>query len=47
MKHSKLKLLGSGEIKEKLNIKTDFISKSAKLKIEKAGGVISILKEKA
>ena len=32
---------------EKLNIKADFISKSAKLKIEKAGGVISILKEKA
>ena len=37
--------IGSSE--EKLNIKADFISKSAKLKIEKAGGVISILKEKA
>ena len=46
-KYNKLKILGNGEIKEKLNIKTDFISKSAKLKIEKAGGVISILKEKA
>ena len=46
-KYNKLKILGNGEIKEKLNIKTDFISKSAKLKIEKAGGVISILKVKA
>tara|TARA_B100001175_G_C19375116_1_gene573730 strand:+ start:470 stop:931 length:462 start_codon:yes stop_codon:yes gene_type:complete len=46
-KYSKLKILGKGEIKEKLNIKADFISKSAKSKIEKAGGVISILKEKA
>ena len=46
-KYNKLKILGNGEIKEKLNIKADFISKSAKLKIEKAGGVISILKEKA
>ena len=46
-KYNKLKILGSGETKEKLNIKADFISKSAKLKIEKAGGVISILKEKS
>ena len=46
-KYDKLKILGNGEIKEKLNIKADFISKSAKLKIEKAGGVISIIKEKA
>ena len=46
-KYNKLKILGNGEIKEKLNIKANFISKSAKLKIEKAGGVINILKEKA
>ena len=46
-KYNKLKILGSGEIKERLKIKTDFISKSAKSKIEKAGGVISILKEKS
>ena len=46
-KYSKLKILGNGEIKDKLKIKTDFISKSAKLKIEKAGGVITLLKEKS
>ena len=46
-KYNKLKILGSGDIKERLKIKTDFISKSAKSKIEKAGGVISILKEKS
>ena len=46
-KYSKLKILGHGEIKDKLKIKTDFISKSAKSKIEKAGGVITLLKEKS
>ena len=46
-KYNKLKILGKGEIKEKLTIKTDFISKSAKSKIEKAGGVISLLKDKS
>ena len=45
-KFSKLKILGNGEIKEKIKIKADFISKSAKAKIEKIGGSISILKEK-
>ena len=42
-KYEKLKILGSGEYKGKLKIKTDFISKSAKLKIEKAGGSVEIL----
>ena len=46
-KYNKLKILGNGEIKDKLKIKTDFISKSAKLKIEKVGGVITLLKEKS
>ena len=41
-----LKILGNGEIKEKIKIKADFISKSAKEKIEKIGGSITILKEK-
>ena len=41
---SKLKILGSGECKEKINIHADFVSKSAKLKIEKNGGLISINK---
>ena len=36
----------TGEIKEKIKIKADFISKSAKEKIEKIGGSITILKEK-
>ena len=45
-KSSKLKILGSGECKEKINIHADFFSKSAKLKIEKNGGLISISKNK-
>tara|TARA_Y100001970_G_C14152979_1_gene813807 strand:- start:441 stop:926 length:486 start_codon:yes stop_codon:yes gene_type:complete len=42
-KYDKLKILGTGDIKDKLKIKTDFISKSAKNKIEKAGGSVTIL----
>ena len=45
-KYDKLKILGKGEIKEKLKITTDFISKSARSKIEKAGGSINLLKQK-
>ena len=45
-KFDKLKILGKGDIKEKLNITTDFISKSARSKIEKAGGSINIIKPK-
>tara|TARA_Y100000992_G_scaffold231202_1_gene162321 strand:+ start:161 stop:637 length:477 start_codon:yes stop_codon:yes gene_type:complete len=41
-KYEKLKVLGGGEIKEKLKITTDFISKSAKSKIEKSGGSVNI-----
>ena len=40
-----LKILGKGEIKEKLKVSTNFVSKSAKAKIEKAGGSINILKK--
>ena len=43
---SKLKILGSGEFNGKINIQADFVSKSAKLKIEKNGGLISINKNK-
>ena len=39
-----LKILGKGEIKEKLKVSTNFVSKSAKAKIGKAGGSINILK---
>ena len=42
---NKIKVLGSGEIKEKINLSVDFVSVSAKEKLEKAGGTIS-LKEK-
>ena len=38
----KLKILGKGEIKNKINIEADLISKSAKEKLEKAGGVIKL-----
>lgn len=39
------KLLGSGEVREKINIKVLESSKSARDKIEKAGGKIVFLKE--
>ena len=38
----KIKVLGLGEIKDKINLSVDFISKSAKEKLEKAGGTISL-----
>ena len=40
----KLKILGNGEIKAKINIEADLISKSAKKKLEKVGGLIQIKK---
>ena len=40
-----LKILGNGEIKVKINIEADLISKSAKDKLEKAGGSILIKKK--
>ena len=40
----KLKILGSGEIKEKINIEADLASKSAVEKLEKLGGSIQIKK---
>ena len=43
-KYKKLKILGMGEIKTQLDIESDFISKSAKEKIEKIGGKLSIKK---
>ena len=38
----KLKILGTGQIKEKINIQTDLISKSAKEKLEKLGGTVQL-----
>ena len=43
-KYLKLKLLGSGEIKEKFDVEVNFISKSAKEKIEKSGGKVILIK---
>ena len=43
-KYSKLKLLGSGDIKEKFDIETNFISNSAKVKVEKLGGKVTLIK---
>ena len=40
----KLKILGNGEIKVKINIEADLISESAKKKLEKVGGLIQIKK---
>ena len=44
-KYLKLKILGKGELKNKLTISAHAISKSAKLKIEKIGGSLNILKK--
>ena len=40
----KLKILGTGNIKDKINIEADLASKSAVEKLEKAGGSIQIKK---
>ena len=39
---SKIKILGKGEIKTKINLNVDFVSKSAKEKLEKIGAVINL-----
>ena len=44
--YSKYKILGTGEIKHKLDVEVNFLSKAAKEKIEKAGGVIKIINTK-
>ena len=41
---AKLKILGSGEIKDKINIEADLASKSAVEKLEKIGGSIQLKK---
>jgi len=43
-KYKKLKLLGSGDIKEKFDAEVNFISVSAKKKIEKLGGKVTLIK---
>ena len=41
----KLKILGKGEIKNKINIQADLISKSASEKLDKIGGSVQINKK--
>ena len=41
-KTDKVKILGNGEVSAKLNVSTSAISKSAKSKIEAAGGSVNI-----
>ena len=41
----KLKILGTGELKEKINIEADLISKAAMIKLEKIGGSVQITKK--
>ena len=43
-KYNKLKLLSVGELKDKLDIEVNSISKSAKEKIEKLGGKVTLIK---
>ena len=43
-KYEKLKILGNGEIKHKLNLSVNFVSKQAKEKIEKIGGKLTLIK---
>ena len=42
-KHIPVKILGNGDLKSKVNVKVHAISKSAKEKIEKLGGSVTIL----
>ena len=43
-KHNKIKVLGSGELKEKIDIEADFASVSAKTKLEKNTSSLKIKK---
>ena len=41
--NNKLKILGSGDIKSKFDFEVNFVSDSAKKKIEAAGGTCEVL----
>jgi len=43
--YQKIKILGSGEIKDKIEVNVDFFSKSAQKKLEKIGGSINLKKK--
>ena len=42
-KFNKIKILGNGDIKEKINLEVDFLSNSAREKLEKFGSSIKII----
>ena len=44
-KYLKLKILGDGDLKTKINLTVNFASKQAQDKIKKAGGLLNILKK--
>ena len=44
-KYLKLKILGDGDLKNKISITANFASKQALVKIEKVGGTLTILKK--
>ena len=41
-KSNKLKILGNGDIKDKINVEVDLISKSANEKLKKAGSIVKV-----
>ena len=45
-KYEKIKILGKGEIKDKLNLEVHYLSNSAKEKLSKNGSTIKILESK-
>ena len=45
-KYEKIKILGQGEIKDKLNLEVHFLSNSAKEKLSKNGSIIKVLENK-
>ena len=44
-KYLKLKILGTGELKVKIDVTANYVSKQAKEKIEKIGGKLNIIKK--
>ena len=43
-KFNKIKILGSGDLKNKVDIEANFVSKSVKEKLDKTGSAVKILK---
>ena len=43
-KYKKIRLISSGNLKSKIDVEVNFISKSAKEKIEKLGGKVTLIK---